>query len=179
MSSTELKTASAKIVHGSTVLKKANVDLNEVKEKFKIEQNEQELYEREKRKTEVMRQEIHDRDVQILVSKTSADAQIKTLVDEVASRAVSLGRHRTGTKYISALWREIHSEKTAVAEWIEQHEATCDQYDFCELAVLQQQKINSTLADEIADARYEDEVVQEVMQETTEEMEKEVISAQE
>jgi frataxin-like iron-binding protein CyaY len=66
-----------------------------------------------------------------------------------------------------------------VAEWPEEHEATCDQYEFCKLAVLQQQKINSTLASEIADARYEVEVVQEVMQEATEEMEKEVISAQE
>ena len=70
-------------------------------------------------------------------------------------------------------------QKFAAAEWREEHEATCDQYEFCKPAVLEQQRINSNLADEIAEARFKVEVVPEVMQEQTEEVEKEIYSAQE
>ena len=98
---TDLLTASSNITSSHTALTNANSELNEAKAKQKLDTAE--LDKREKRKVGILKQEVHDRDVHIIVVKKGADAQVRTLVEEVAARDVSLGRHRNGDRGFSSL----------------------------------------------------------------------------
>jgi hypothetical protein len=101
------------------------------------------LDEREKRKIAVLKQEVHERDIHIIVVKTSSDAQVRTLVEEVAGRDASLGRRKNVNKEVSALWFTIEAEKVAAIEWRSRHDTVARQLESSKQALSQRGLISS------------------------------------